>query len=142
MSNSSTVNSAGFRAYAEKCEKEMSAKRRYSRFHRTKPKSMKEEMKEMRGKSTLSLLREKYPERCTEERLAKYYESFPLMFGPLAMQVTVDSGGEGKTCRASIAWSYSSSTEVVKTFEGTWSGFQAACSWLDEQRVEFAKQLM
>lgn len=59
----------------------------------------------------------------------------------LFIDATINSQGV-KVFRASVTKGYDLSTAVKKMFPSTVKGFENACDWIDQQRLEFAQQIL
>ena len=74
-----------------------------------------------------------------DESKCEHYWSFKEIG---ALTITIDCVGfEDSTLIASIRWSNSTESQKEK-FPNTHDGFCAACEWLDQKRIEYAKQLL
>ena len=66
-----------------------------------------------------------------------YVTHYALVFG-----IRADTFDSRKSCLiADIRWA-NDTERTSKQFEDTKEGFEKACLWLDEQRVQFAEQLL
>lgn len=70
------------------------------------------------------------------------YISFSGGIKALSVYLGLDFQNDNYLIEAEIGWGYSSDTRVTKKFPYSLIGFQSACAWIDEQRIQFAQQLL